>query len=106
MWLSLLLRLVAIRCLGHTIPGEEFIKIADALGHSEARIVTLLQDLHSYTDAVVIWGMVNSTGGREARFRIAAGTSCLAFASGLRELLNHVDLGVPSASHMFAHDSI
>merc|ERR1711971_325759 len=43
--------------------------------------------------------MANSTIGREARIRVADGTSCLAIALGLGELLNHVDLGVPAASH-------
>jgi len=84
--------------LVHSIKTDDLRQICEALGHSPERLATLMTDLYAYTDAVFC-GMANSTIGKEAREKVKPGTSCLAIALGLGELLNHVDLGVPTASH-------
>lgn len=84
--------------LVHAINEDELREIATGLGHSPERLETLMEDLHAYTDTVFC-GMANTTIGLEARARVGASTSCLAIVLGLGELLYHVDLGVPMASH-------
>jgi len=84
--------------LVHAIPEEELQLILDVLGHAETEAADLFASLRRYRSEVFC-GMADSTIGEEAKARVPEGTSCLAIALGLSELLNHVDLGVPAAPH-------
>jgi len=84
--------------LVHVLPVQELKTITEALGQSTQKFEALLHDLRTYTEAIFC-GMANSTIGKEARAKVSPGASCLSIALGLGELLNHVDLGVPAASH-------
>lgn len=84
--------------LVHTMPESSLANLLGALGHTQESRDKLMSDLHTYT-TTVFCNMANTTIGQEARTRVPEDTSCLALAFGLSELVNHVDLGVPAASH-------
>lgn len=84
--------------LVHALPVEELRHLALVLGFTEQSLGTLVTDLRQYTETVFC-GMANTTVGKEARARVPADTSCLVLVLALGELVNHLDLGVPAASH-------
>eukprot|EP00929_Paragymnodinium_shiwhaense_P010091 TRINITY_DN11457_c0_g2_i1.p1 TRINITY_DN11457_c0_g2~~TRINITY_DN11457_c0_g2_i1.p1 ORF type:complete len:833 (+),score=194.28 TRINITY_DN11457_c0_g2_i1:226-2724(+) len=84
--------------LVHTIPVGQLRSVLQLMGHTEASIETMIEGLQGYTDTVFC-SVANTTIGREARERVPAETSCMALTFGLSDLVNHVDLGVPAASH-------
>lgn len=84
--------------LAHVIQEDILSSMSAALGNAVEQMEATLSALRSYTSAVFC-GMANSTIGREARERLPANASCIAVALGLSELLNHLDLRVPAASH-------
>lgn len=82
----------------HSIGVQELAEIGQYMGLSTNYMETLTRDLREYTRAVFC-GMANTTVGQEAMARVPENTSCLSLALGLGELVNHMDLGVPAASH-------
>jgi len=84
--------------LVHTVEEEKLRAMLQIMGHEQEDINATVTELKSYTGAVFC-AMANTTIGREARARVPDDTSCLALAFGLGELVNHLDLGVPAASH-------
>lgn len=82
----------------HTIPVQEFKLILAGIGHNGASIDRIVNGLRDWTNATFC-AMANSTIGQEARDNVRSDVSCLGLVFGLWELTNHLDLGVPAASH-------
>eukprot|EP00930_Biecheleria_cincta_P090932 TRINITY_DN8042_c0_g1_i1.p1 TRINITY_DN8042_c0_g1~~TRINITY_DN8042_c0_g1_i1.p1 ORF type:complete len:925 (-),score=95.19 TRINITY_DN8042_c0_g1_i1:289-3063(-) len=84
--------------LVHTIPEDKLTSLLEIMGYDEATRKSTLNQVRGYTEATFC-AMSNTTVGQEAKQQVAPNASCLAIAFGLSELINHIDLGVPSASH-------
>eukprot|EP00927_Polykrikos_kofoidii_P010896 TRINITY_DN1459_c0_g2_i2.p1 TRINITY_DN1459_c0_g2~~TRINITY_DN1459_c0_g2_i2.p1 ORF type:complete len:939 (-),score=143.41 TRINITY_DN1459_c0_g2_i2:146-2962(-) len=84
--------------LVHTISEKDLLSHLEVLGHSEQSRLAMLQSLSEYTESIFC-AMANTTIGMEAMKRVPSNTSCLVLVFALGELINHVDLGVPAASH-------
>eukprot|EP00929_Paragymnodinium_shiwhaense_P010090 TRINITY_DN11457_c0_g1_i1.p1 TRINITY_DN11457_c0_g1~~TRINITY_DN11457_c0_g1_i1.p1 ORF type:complete len:1002 (+),score=149.89 TRINITY_DN11457_c0_g1_i1:1409-4414(+) len=84
--------------LVHTAPLNQLQGIWEMLGYDMDRILGMSEYLQSYTEQVFC-AMSNTTIGLEASKRLEPNISCMALTFGLTELVNHLDLGVPAASH-------
>ncbi|CAE7208159.1 unnamed protein product [Symbiodinium necroappetens] len=82
----------------HTIPEDRLHQLLMVMGFSEAWTEGTIQQVRSYTESTFC-AMANTSIGREAQEKVAVNTSCLAIAFSLSELVNHLDLGIPFASH-------
>lgn len=84
--------------LVHTITEEKLRELLHILGYAEDSAEGTISQVRGYTDATFC-AMANTTIGLEVQQQVAANTSCLAITFSLSELINHLDLGVPFASH-------
>eukprot|EP00928_Gymnodinium_smaydae_P043408 TRINITY_DN29087_c0_g1_i1.p1 TRINITY_DN29087_c0_g1~~TRINITY_DN29087_c0_g1_i1.p1 ORF type:complete len:912 (-),score=152.55 TRINITY_DN29087_c0_g1_i1:108-2843(-) len=84
--------------LVHTVHEQRLRTMLEVLGHSPQQIEGTVSELRAYTNTVFCT-MANTSIGIEAQNRVPENTSCLALVFGLGELVNHLDLGVPAASH-------
>ncbi|CAJ1409226.1 unnamed protein product [Effrenium voratum] len=84
--------------LVHTITEEKLQELLRVLGYSQDMADSTISQVRGYTDATFC-AMANSTIGLEVQKQVSANTSCLAITFSLSELVNHLDLGVPFASH-------
>ncbi|CAK9020193.1 unnamed protein product [Durusdinium trenchii] len=84
--------------LVHTITEDKLRSLLHILGYSEEMTEGTISQVRGYTDATFC-AMANTTIGLEVQQQVSSNTSCLAITFSLSELVNHLDLGVPFASH-------
>eukprot|EP00931_Biecheleriopsis_adriatica_P051263 TRINITY_DN29712_c0_g1_i1.p1 TRINITY_DN29712_c0_g1~~TRINITY_DN29712_c0_g1_i1.p1 ORF type:complete len:926 (+),score=162.03 TRINITY_DN29712_c0_g1_i1:25-2802(+) len=84
--------------LVHTIPEEKLRVLLEVMGYDQEQADGTISQVRGYTETTFC-AMANTTIGMEAKDKVAPDTSCLAITFGLSQLTNHIDLGVPFASH-------